>query len=390
MQATPVARHSAAIATGVVFGGVVPTYLIASLAVSIRSDFPFSETQLGLASALCFLLSALVSPWAGAIVSRFGIERGIYISTAMVAGSCLVFAFLVESALGVIVVMAVIGLGTGMAAPCCSAMLARDVDPRRQGTAFGMLTSAPQAGAFAAGLALPLIAHPFGWRAAFMFAAILSVFFALFVTRPRAAPVAPTRTSLRPPRHQRHGLALAAVASGFASAGGLGMRYFLVIFAIESGFSETGAGLLLSGGAFIAIFSRFGIGVLGDRHPGDAFRRAAALMLICVLGFALMAIGGKAWIIVGAMLAGGLGWGWQSPLSLGVVERNRESAAHAIGLQMSGFFSGAVIGPLLVGLWAEHGRYTEAWITCAGLAATAAVIAVLAGRFGDDPGERAP
>jgi hypothetical protein len=44
---------------------------------------------------------------------------------------------------------------------------------------------------------------------------------------------------------------------------------------------------------------------------------------------------------------------------------------------MTGLFAGAVAGPLLVGLLADHGHFDTAWIACAALAlGAAAVLAV--------------
>jgi predicted MFS family arabinose efflux permease len=51
-----------------------------------------------------------------------------------------------------------------------------------------------------------------------------------------------------------------------------------------------------------------------------------------------------------------------------------------VGVMMSGLFAGAVVGPLLVGQFAEHGNFTEAWLACAVLAVAAAATAALTRR----------
>jgi MFS family permease len=104
-------------------------------------------------------------------------------------------------------------------------------------------------------------------------------------------------------------------------------------------------------------------------------------MALCAVGFVLMAAGGELWIVLGALIAGGVGWGWQSPLSLAVVTQYRETTAVAVGIQMSGFFAGAVVGPLAIGVLAEDGGYTTAWLLGAALAAAAAMAALVARRL---------
>jgi predicted MFS family arabinose efflux permease len=239
-----------------------------------------------------------------------------------------------------------------------------------------LLTSAPQLAIFLAGLALPLIAEPFGWRVVFVIPAAIGV--AALVAVPRARELGSrahvsARGAVSVRRLQPvHVMALAAA---LASAGGIGMRSFLVVFAIAVGFSSSDAGLLLAASGIVALASRLGFGVLGDRRPGDALRRAGALMVVSAVGFGLMAVGAHFTIILGALLAGGLGWGWAAPMNLAVIERYRDMPAAAMGTQMSGFFSGAVIGPLLVGILIGTGGFTEAWVLCAAFALFAAVAA---------------
>jgi MFS family permease len=278
--------------------------------------------------------------------------------------------------------MAINGVGTGIASPTMFSLLASNVGAHRQGVAFGLTSSAPQAAAFFGGLALPFAAGPVDWRAPYVVAAAIAVLCVFPLVRPelRMAP----RTALgarigfawRP--RSIHIIALAAAA---ASAAGIGMRSFLVVYAVSIGFTDATAGLMLSLTGLLAIVSRIGFGVLGDRRPGDGLVRAAGLMLASALGYVLMAFGTSVPVIVGALVAGGLAWGWQTPLSLAVVSTNPHATSAAIGLQMSGFFAGALVGPLLIGVLAEHGSFGPAWIVCAVLAVGAAGTSLVARRM---------
>ena len=74
-----------------------------------------------------------------------------------------------------------------------------------------------------------------------------------------------------------------------------------------------------------------------------------------------------------ALLAGGLGWSWPGALTLAVVERRPDAPAWAVGVMMTGLFVGAVVGPLVVGLLAEHDLFAAGWIACAAFALLAAL-----------------
>lgn len=376
-------RTLIAAATALLLASVLPQYLIASLAVTIREDFPFSDAELGLATGVSFGLSAVLSPVSGRAMDWIGPRRGVIAASTLVAFSALAMGTVASSAQAMIALMAVNGLGAGIGSPTLASLLAGNIALRRQGSAFGILSSAPQMAAFCGGLALPLVAEPFGWQAAFVAAAAISLLCLVPLLRQelRFAPrQGADRADGRRRRRPRsiHVIALSAAA---ASAAGIGMRSFLVVFAVSIGFTNTAAGLLLALTGLLAIGSRLGFGVLGDRRPGDGLVRAGGLMAVGALGYALMAVGTPAPVVAGAVIAGGLSWGWQTPLSLAVISNNPRATSAAIGIQMGGFFAGALVGPLLVGFLAEHGSYRQAWILCGALALGATAVLLVARRM---------
>jgi predicted MFS family arabinose efflux permease len=96
------------------------------------------------------------------------------------------------------------------------------------------------------------------------------------------------------------------------------------------------------------------------------------MLLASLTGYALLIVGQTALIVVGALLIGILGWSWPGALTLAVVQRTPSTPAWAVGVLMAGLFGGAMGGPLLVGLLAQHGSFDAAWIACGALAAAAA------------------
>ena len=153
------------------------------------------------------------------------------------------------------------GVANGMGGPAVSALLKREVSERSQGLAFGVQQSGASIGSLLAGLALPLVAIPFGWRWGFVAAAVLAV--VAVVPVPRGGPLPAAAVTVA-----RRGLSSVhaiAVAAALASAAGVGFISFLVTYAVRSDIGEAEAGLLLGGVSLVATLSRIGLGALFDR-----------------------------------------------------------------------------------------------------------------------------
>jgi MFS family permease len=145
---------------GLMITGVLPAFLTASLASRIPADFAFGDSRLGLAA----------------------------IATAI---SCLAIAAFAQSSLSLTALLLLGGLANALGGRSVSLLLKREVAVHRHGLAFGAQNSGATLGALFAGLAVPAVAIPFGWRWAFVLVAGLA-------------------------------LAAAAVAAALASAAGVG------------------------------------------------------------------------------------------------------------------------------------------------------------------------
>lgn len=361
--------------------GVLPPYLVASLAISIREDFAFPAGAIGAAAGVSFAVSAITSTMPERLGGRLSLRGRIALAGLLIAASSVSVATWSDSASDIVILMAVHGAGAGIGTPTYSALLAQGVPVQRQGTAFGLLTAAPQIAVLAAGLALPLVAAPIGWRAAFAVPGLASIacLGALWKIGMLSASTKPgTGPEERRRAWRSRSIRRLALASALMSACGVGMRSFLVLFAISIGFSSAAGGLLLSATAVFALVTRIGVGVLGDRRPGDPLARAAGLMVVCAAGFVLMAAGDASLVVLGALLAAGIGWGWQSPLTVAVLAECPGAPAPALGLQLAGFYLGAVVGPPLIALLAEGAGYQVAWSGCCVLSLAGAWVALTA------------
>jgi predicted MFS family arabinose efflux permease len=90
-------------------------------------------------------------------------------------------------------------------------------------------------------------------------------------------------------------------------------------------------------------------------------------------GYLLLIAGEPALIVIAALLAGSAGWAWPGGLTLAVVQRSPGAPAWAVGVLMAGLFTGAILGPLAIGVLAEHERFAAAWGMCATCAFFAAL-----------------
>ena len=303
-------------------------------------------------------------------MDRIGATVSIRVAAVSTAVSCVALAALAQSAAALIALMLVGGLGNAMAGPAASALLRHEVEGHRHGLAFGAQQAGAPLGALLAGLALPAIAIPLGWRWAFVGTAALAVVVA--AVAPAAQPSGVASAAAARATHRLsavHALGLAAV---LASAAGVGLVAFIVIFGVKSGLSEGAAGLLLAGLSLTAMISRIVLGVLADRPGLDPLRPVAAMLAASAVCYLALTAATPGPVVAGALLAGVLGWSWPGALQLAVVQRSPEAPAWAVGVLMAGLFAGAVAGPLVVGVLAETGWFAGGWIACAVFALGAA------------------
>ncbi len=367
--------------TALIVAGVLPGFLTASLAPRIRHDFSFGDSTLGLAVASFYVICMVFSTPAGHLVERIGARRGMLLGAALTAGACLAVAALAESAPALIAILLVAGVGNAIGGPAVSALLRRTVEAGRHGLAFGAQQSGASVGALLAGVALPAVAIPFGWRWAYVVAGVLAV--VAVALAPEPAPGAPPPLGMQTDTvpHNVTSIRALAMAAVLASAAGVGFIAFLVTYSVDQGIGEGAAGLLLGAVSLAATISRVGLGVLADRSRGDPLRLAALTLAGSIVGYLLLIAGQPAVIVLAALIVGSIGWSWPGTLTLAVVSRRPDAPAWAVGVMMSGLFAGAAGGPLLVGLLAEHDHFAAAWSLCAGLALAAAATIALTRRF---------
>jgi MFS family permease len=360
--------------------GTLPVFLLGGLAVLMRRDLPFSEAQLGAAATAFFLSSALCSYPAGRVAERAGAYRATATAAVLSAAGLLGIALIARTYPLLLACLVVAGVGNALAQLGSNAALARGVARERQGFAFGVKQSAIPISTLLAGLAVPALGLTVGWRWAFAAAAGVALLFVTVAPRTRV----PVRT-IPPGTTAREGdvatgpLMVIAAGAGLGAAANNAFGAFLVEAAVAGGLPPGRAGLLFAAGSAAGIASRLLLGWSADRREGGHLPVIAGLMSGGAAGFALLALGGTAGLVLGTMLGFAAGWSWPGLLNFAIVRLNRHAPAAATGVTQTGVFAGGAAGPLIFGVIVEQRGYPAAWLAAAA-SLVAAVAFVLAGR----------
>lgn len=373
-------RLLATIGITAMVASALPPFMTASLAVEIRGDLGLSNSALGVAVAVSYAVATLLSSAAGRVVDRIGPARGIYLGASLGLACSLIVAVVVQSTAMLIAALTLAGLANAVSAPGASALISHGVTPRRQGVTFGIQHAGAPMSALLGGLALSLIALPLGWRWAFAVSALMpiAVIVMMRALRGSGADSAPRPARVRLGRRPVH---LIAVSAALANVAANGMVAFLVVYVVEEGLSKGSAGALLAVTSVVAGVARIAGGAFADARGGNALRSVVVLLLLGAIGYPLLATGQPVALVAGAILAGGIGWGWSGLMTLAIVQTNRDLPGAAVGVGMMGIYAGAGIGPVVVGVLAQAASFTVAWMAAAGFAVLAAVLVAVADRL---------
>jgi len=146
--------------------------VLAPLFAFVRADYGVSYTDLALALTAFNVVSALLQTPAGFLVDRIGARLVLIAGVALGAVSFAV-AGLVDSFVVFVAAYAVAGLGNTVYHPADYSLLSHHSAPARLGHIFAFHTFAGILGAAVAPATLLAMASRFGWRGAYIGAAIL-------------------------------------------------------------------------------------------------------------------------------------------------------------------------------------------------------------------------
>ncbi len=363
----------------------IPAFLVGTLAVEMRQSFPITTQELGLAVTSYYLGAACWAVPSGRVAERVGGVRVLKLTPVIGALLLVGIALLSSSWWVVTVLLFPCGMVSAGTATASNLFLARRGKPSRQGATFGIKQAAVPFASLLGGLAVPALALTVGWRWAFGMAAALSIITAVLVPKPTQprAPATQRRTSLVP-KIDKAPIVILAIAIGLGVFSASGMAAFLVSGTVHAGIAKGSAGLIAALAGAATVIVRIVSGFLADRRASSHFSVIAVMMLVGALGYATLAVGQhlklSQLIIPGAVIALGVGWGWNGLFNFAVIERHRATPARATGMTQLGGRLGGMLGPTIIGLCINHFDYSAGWALAATTCAMAAAAVVLGDR----------
>jgi predicted MFS family arabinose efflux permease len=375
----------------------------------LHSEFGWSHGTISAAVSVNLVLYGVISPFAAALMERFGMRRVVTAGLLLVAAGSGLTVFVTEPWQLVLLWGVCIGVGTGATALAFVATVTGRWFVRHRGLVSGVLTAAQSAGGL---VFLPLMASlssSHGWRPASLVVtagALLVVPLVVFLLRDRPGDVGTVALGADPDAPEppapptggavRHALSVLRdaartgpfwlLACGFAICGattvGLVNTHFVPAAHDHGMPATTAAGLLAVVGVF-DVAGTIASGWFTDRIDPRRLLVAYYLLRGASLTVLPILLGPSATPPIWAFIVFyGLDWVATVPPTVALArEHFGERAPVVFGWIFASHQIGSAIAALGAGLLRDStGSYTSAWLTAGALCAVAAVLSVLVPR----------
>jgi ACS family hexuronate transporter-like MFS transporter len=347
---------------------------ISPLAPFLVSDLELSRGQVGLVVAATHLGASCVLVLAGNLSDRFGV-RLPFLLGLVAAGIPLGVAAIAPEYVWLLAVMALYGVGNGIALPPTTRAIVEWFSPRRRGLAMGVKQTGVALAGVICGLAVPPLASTLGWRGTLVVLGIATgtaggLAWLAYRDHEAAPPAAGhyVRPGVRALVSDPNLLLVCGVTWLYAAVQ-LSIIGFMVLFLSERlrlEFVEAGA--LLAVAQAGGVVGRVGWGLASDTLFGG--RRKVVMGLIGALAaaslLALAMVGpgtprSLLWVILLSAGISAIGWNGINMTFVAEIAGRRASAT-AAGLSLTASSFGIMVGPPLFGLLVDvSGSYAVAF-----------------------------
>src|SRR5699024_9975399 len=131
----------------------------------------------------------------------------------------------------------------------------------------------------------------------------------------------------------------------------------------------------------LGVIARIGAGVFADKVWPQHLLVVALMMFAGSAGIIMMAVNGPSFLFVlGTLIAFGLGWSWNGVFHFSAIHYTGLSPASVTGIMQTTMSLGAMTGPILFGIIAQH-SYQWAWALCAVMLMAAGILVLHARRI---------
>jgi MFS family permease len=364
---------------------------LAPLLAFVRADFNVSYTELALALTVFNVVSGVLQTPVGFLVDRVG-ARVVLIAGLALSGAAFAIAGLFNSYWVFIAMYGVAGLGNTAYHPADYSLLSHHAPPGRLSQIFAFHTFAGMLGSAIAPVTLLAMQSFFGWRGAYLGAAIFG-FIVLAVLLAQPEPASPLRPASRGRKTETGG-----VAVGWrlltAPAILLNLAFFTLTALTGNGLNTY---LIVALGALhgtppaianIALTSLLAMNAIGVLAGGVLAGRFSHHALIAGCG---LTIAGAVTALIGLFdlpSAALIGMTGLSGFCVGVTYPSRDMLVRAVtppgafgtvfGFVSTGFNIGASIAPIVYGMLMDHGQPRSIFL----LSAAVSLICVSTVTFG--------
>jgi len=347
--------------------------MLAPLFAFVRADYGVSYTDLALALAVFNVVSAALQTPAGFLVDRIG-GRLVLIAGVALGSAAFAVAGVVNSFVVFVAMYAVAGLGNAAYHPADYSLLSDHSTPARLGHVFSFHTFAGILGSAVAPATLLAMQSRFGWRGAYIGAAIIgfAVLALLLAQRPLPAERPAEKRGAEAPAED--------AADGVPSTGGWRLLptppivlnlCFFILFSVMGGlnsFLVVALGALYGTSDALANLALTGLllmNALGVLVGGAVAARASSQVAVAGLG---LAFAGIATAVIGVINFSPFTLVLMTSLSgffVGLIAPSRDLLVRAstppgafgrvFGFVSTGLNIGATIAPMIYGMFMDRG-----------------------------------
>ena len=355
----------------------MPIFLTATMAIRLKDDLGIGEEALGALLSIFSVGAAVAAPVMGRLAERLGPGPSLRLASALSGAVMLAIATTARGWLAIASLLVAAGIAATLMQSSSNLWLARTIDDRRMGLAFGLKQSGGPTAALLAGVAVPALALAFGWRWTFAGFGGFAVLAVLAVPRTGLRGVGRTTPS-REGDADIGPLLVLTVAAAVSTAISAAFTGFAVTAAVQQGgLSESAAGIVFAVGALAGIVMRVALGHWVDGRPDTRFGVPAILVGAGAVGFVVLSQGsGFAAFAFAVPFSFATAWGWVGVFNYAVTRSNTTSPAAATGITLVGSNVGVITGPTLFGFLAAR-SFAVAWLCTAAASLIGAALLTL-------------